>query len=112
METLNLYEIDSISVPAGATGTTVYLDRNGTETTYTLAQALALSPSELADVTSIHVVHTGLIETEGSSTIRLVYQLRHTHRSDGTPVVARRADHQPGACGRVQSRHHGHSHRL
>ena len=87
-ETLNLYDIDSITVPTGATATTVFLTIGGTETPYPLATALALTPDQLAGVTSVRVVHQGLIETEASSTVRLVYQLRATHRSDDSPVAA------------------------
>ena len=87
-ETLNLFAIDSITVPAGATATTVYLTIGGTETPYPLATALALTPDQLAGVTAVRVVHQGLIDTEASSTVRLVYQLRSTHRSDDSPVSA------------------------
>lgn len=88
--TTNLYEIAGISVPAGATGTVVNLNRDWgpVPTPYTLEEALALTPGDLADVTSIEVVHTGFIESQASTEIELVFQLRQTDRATGDPVAA------------------------
>ncbi|MGO7983605.1 hypothetical protein ACC691_37810, partial [Rhizobium johnstonii] len=55
---LNLYSIDSITVPAAATVSTVTLTRSGVPSDYTIAEAEALTPADLADVTGFSVVHT------------------------------------------------------
>ncbi|MGH1564113.1 DUF5979 domain-containing protein [Mumia sp. DW29H23] len=86
-QTLNLYEIGEITTPAGATETVVllYRDWSATPTAYSVAAAQALTPDELADVTGISVVHTGLIESQATADVELVFQLRVTNRVTGQP---------------------------
>jgi hypothetical protein len=70
-------DIVSITVPSGATDSVVTLTRDGAAaTTHTIAQALALSSSNLANVVGIEVVHTGRINTNASTTITLDTKLR------------------------------------
>ncbi len=85
--TLNLYAIGEITTPAGATGTEVVLYRNWstTPTSYTVAAAQAFTPAELADVTGVAVVHTGLIESQATTDVELVFQLRATNRVTEAP---------------------------
>lgn len=85
-DVLDLHQIASISVPAGATGTTVTLSRGAATTDYTLAQALALTPAQLADVTAVSVTHTGFIVSQATTTIVLVYQERPLTRSTGQAI--------------------------
>ncbi|WP_157432162.1 DUF5979 domain-containing protein [Agromyces italicus] len=92
-EFLNLYAIDSISVPAEATESTVTLTREGgaVDAPISIEDALALSPTDLADVIGIEVLHTdpdgvSILTTETSSVV-LTYQSRATQRTSGAPVT-------------------------
>ncbi|MEV8213238.1 DUF5979 domain-containing protein [Leifsonia sp. NPDC077715] len=88
-DAFDLVRIDGISVPTGATSSTVQLTTSGGVTTgYTIAEALALTAAQLADVVSIRVVHTGRIEAGEGSTVVFVTRLRATLRSTGDPVTA------------------------
>ncbi|WP_172979714.1 DUF5979 domain-containing protein [Agromyces agglutinans] len=86
---LNLYAIESISVPAEATVSTVELTRaGGTTTEHTIEEALALTPDELADVVGFAVTHTDpdrvAIQTQEQTSVLLAYQLREFLRDDPT----------------------------
>ncbi|MFF2496363.1 DUF5979 domain-containing protein [Agromyces sp. NPDC058064] len=86
-ELLNLYAIGTITVPDAATSSTVTLTREGGGTTdYTIADAQALSPAELADVIGFSVVHTDadevVIESKATASVVLTFQLRKTERSN------------------------------
>ncbi|SKB07278.1 DUF5979 domain-containing protein [Aeromicrobium choanae] len=90
----NLYDIDSITIPAGAAqaGVTVTLDRSGTPTDYGYDEALALTSAELADVTGVTVSFVGaegapLILSAATGEVALTWQLRAEKRSGG-PVEA------------------------
>lgn len=88
-DAFDLVRIDGITVPAGATSSTVELTSAGGVTTgYTIAQALALTAAQLADVVSIRVVHTGRIQAGENSTVVFITRLRATLRSTGDPVTA------------------------
>lgn len=85
----DLVKFESISVPAGATATTVELTTAGGITTgYTIAQALALSDVAMADVVSVRVLNTGRIQAGQASTVVFDTRLRATNRADGTAVTA------------------------
>ncbi|KQM80906.1 hypothetical protein ASE68_17950 [Agromyces sp. Leaf222] len=84
---LNLYSIDVITVPEAATQSTVTLTREGGGTDeYTIDEALALTPTDLADVVGFSVVHTDpdgvSIETEETTSVVLTYQLREFLRDE------------------------------
>ncbi|GAA1795714.1 DUF5979 domain-containing protein [Agromyces lapidis] len=92
-EYLDLYRIDSISVPAEATESTVTLTREGgaADAPISIAEALALAPGDLDDVIGIEVLHTdpdgvSILTTESSSVV-LTYQLRKNERTSGDPVT-------------------------
>jgi len=92
-DVFDLVKIESISVPAGATSSTVELTRVASGAppvtdSYSVADALALSASDLADVIGIRVVHSGRIEAGAASTVVFDTRLRATARTDGTPVTA------------------------
>ncbi len=97
----NLYRIADISVPAGADAALSIVRLSpavGGQTDFTIAQAKALTPAQLAGVTSVEVFHTGtpsaaggfttMIQPAASSTIRLEYQLRAVERATGHPFGA------------------------
>ncbi|UJP11221.1 DUF5979 domain-containing protein [Microbacterium sp. KUDC0406] len=94
-DTLDLYDIDAIQLPSGITEdeTTVTLSRSGTDTDYTYAEALALEPDDLADVTGVSIAFrsddgSAVIPTNGTGGVTLTWQLRETLRSDpSTPVT-------------------------
>ncbi len=89
-DTFDLKRIVSISVPTGADAddTVVTLVRDGAATTtHTVAGAIALSETDLANVISVQVTHNGRIVTGGASTLVMDLRLRETHRGDGTPVT-------------------------
>ncbi|MER3389308.1 MAG: DUF5979 domain-containing protein [Microcella sp.] len=87
-ESVNLYDIVTLTVPAGATTTEVLLTREGGAVdSYTRSAALALTPAGLADVVGIEVVHTGRIDVEASTRLVVDTQLRQDLRSaPGTRV--------------------------
>ncbi|MFE6994981.1 DUF5979 domain-containing protein [Microbacterium sp. NPDC057659] len=94
-DTLNLYDIDAIQVPNGISEdeTTVTLSRSGATTDYSYAEALALGPDDLADVTGVSIAFrsadgAAVIPTNGTGGITLTWQLREELRSaPGTPVT-------------------------
>lgn len=84
---LNLYRIESITVPDEATSSVVTLTREGGDTTdYSIDEALALSPTDLDDVIGFSVSHTApgevQIHTQASTTVMLTYQLREFLRDE------------------------------
>ncbi|UYM03378.1 DUF5979 domain-containing protein [Solicola gregarius] len=94
-DVFNLQQIVSISVPTAADPalSEVFLTENGTEgEALTIDEALALSESDLADVTQIRVLHHSpdgtlvAIEPDAQSVVELSMRLRPDHRSDGSPV--------------------------
>ncbi|MFC9560883.1 DUF5979 domain-containing protein [Agromyces sp. NPDC056965] len=92
-EYLNLYRIDSITVPADATQSTVTLTREGgaDDAPISIAAALALGHDDLDDVIGVTVLHTDpagveILSTE-QSTVLLTYQLRKTERSNPAEPV-------------------------
>ena len=87
-ESVNLFDIVSLTVPSGATSTVVNLEReSGDVDSYTRTQALALTAAQLADVVGIEVVHTGRIAVEGTTRLVVDTQLREDLRSTpGTRV--------------------------
>lgn len=90
-ELLNLYQIMSVSVPAGATDSRVlitYGSAPATPVSYSVFAALALTPTALADAIAIQVVHDGRIEPDASTTLVYAAQLRPTTRTAAAPVVA------------------------
>ncbi|MFF2272916.1 DUF5979 domain-containing protein [Agromyces sp. NPDC058136] len=92
-EYLNLVAIDSISVPADATESTVTLTREGgaIDPPISIDAALALTPADLADVIGVSVLHTDpddvAIRTTETSSVVLTYQLRATERTSGAAVT-------------------------
>lgn len=87
-DVVDLVDIVSISVPAGAETTTVTLGpASSYPDPFTLSEALALTTSELADATSIEVSHTGRIAAGAQTVVVLDARLREFLRSDsGTRV--------------------------
>jgi hypothetical protein len=106
---LNLYQIELKTLPDGITSDEVSvtlsrLDGSGGTTTQTrtAAEALAMTPAELADVVGVRVAYGSegnlsdptktLIPTDATATAVLTYQLRPTLRnddgSDGSAMVA------------------------
>lgn len=85
----DLKRIVAVSVPTGATSTTVRLTHADTSvTTHTVAQALVLSESALADVVGIEVEHLGRIAAGATATVQFDARLRATHRTTGDVPVA------------------------
>jgi hypothetical protein len=82
-EYVNLARIVSITVPSGATASTVTLAPLGS---FTIAEAIALTATELADVTSIEVVHEGRIAPSARTTVTMDTQLRSTVRTSGAAM--------------------------
>ncbi|MCL3838227.1 DUF5979 domain-containing protein [Aeromicrobium duanguangcaii] len=92
-DVLDLHQIATIPLPSGivAADVTVTLDHDGTPRDYTRAQALALSPADLADVVGVTVAYARadgrpVIAANASAAIDLVFQLRQDKRS-GDPVA-------------------------
>ncbi|MFF2372404.1 DUF5979 domain-containing protein [Agromyces sp. NPDC058110] len=87
--TFNLYAIGTISVPADATESIVTLTREGGGTDdHTIAEAQALTPTDLADVVGVTVTHrdpdrVAILTTEQTSIV-LTYQLREFLRDAPT----------------------------
>ncbi|MBW9092543.1 hypothetical protein JNB62_02465 [Microbacterium jejuense] len=95
-DTLNLYDIDAIQVPQGITEaetsvTLAFFD--GTSTTYSYADALALGAADLVDVVGVTVTFRdddggAVIATGATGGITLTWQLREELRSaPGTLVT-------------------------
>ena len=88
-DVFNLYGIRSISVPVGATNTTVTLTTtSGPLGPLSVAAALALLPADLQDVIGVSVDHTGRIDAGAATEIVLDVQLRAINRGSGVEVVA------------------------
>ncbi|MHA7985380.1 DUF5979 domain-containing protein [Rathayibacter sp. CAU 1779] len=92
-DTLNLYSIDTVTPPPGATAddTTVTLTGGTSAGTYTLADAQALSPTDLATVTGIEVSFgtpdgAPIINAAAQGVVGLTWQLRSTYRSSELPM--------------------------
>lgn len=89
---LNLYQIDSITVPTGATESTVtlHLSGGGTEE-YTIAQAKLRSPAQLTDVIGVSVLHNDPdnvgIRSGASTAVTLTFQMREFQRNNPTTAV-------------------------
>ncbi|RZU63829.1 putative repeat protein (TIGR01451 family) [Microterricola gilva] len=89
-EQFNLKSIVSIVEPAGSVGasTRVTLKRAGAAaTTHSVAQALALTEAQLANVVGITVAYNGRIESAAKGTVTMDLRLRPTQRSNGAPVT-------------------------
>ncbi|GAA2135648.1 hypothetical protein GALLR39Z86_37890 [Glycomyces algeriensis] len=87
-DVFDLKEIVAITVPEGATGTTVTITAAGGGTAvYTVEEALALSESDLADAVGISVVHTGRIESDAQAELVMDLRLRAVHRDGGAAVT-------------------------
>ncbi|MEQ1734862.1 MAG: DUF5979 domain-containing protein [Rhodoglobus sp.] len=83
---VNLQDIVSVTVPSGATASAVDVWRGATLTSYSIAQALALTEAALADVTAIDVRHTGRIDSNAVTTLTLDTRLREFVRGTATRV--------------------------
>lgn len=87
-DTFDLKDIVTITVPEGATASTVTIAFvGGTNTDYTVDEALALSESDLADAVGITVAHTGRIAAGAVATLAFDMRLRATHRDGGAAVT-------------------------
>jgi len=81
-DVVDLIDIVSITIPNGATASTVTLEpASDYPTSFTVAEALALTTAELAAATAIHVEHEGRIDAGASTRIVLDTRLREFHRS-------------------------------
>lgn len=88
-DVFNLSRIVAVSVPSGATDTTVELTTvDGVTTAFSIAQAVVLPESALTNVVGIHVVHTGRIDPGADTVVAFDLRLRATHRSTRLPVHA------------------------
>lgn len=97
-EVLNLYSIDSIQAPTGLTLDDAKISlthvRSGVEVVedYTVVEARGLLPGALADVVGVRLAfdrgdNKPVIAPEGAGTLDLTWQLRATHRSDGSAMA-------------------------
>ncbi|MHA7132793.1 DUF5979 domain-containing protein [Oerskovia turbata] len=87
-DVFDIKDIVSLTVPTGATSTTVSLAReDGSTTAHTRAGALALSEAQLADVVGVTVVHVGRIAAGASTVLVLDTRLRPEARGTGDPVT-------------------------
>jgi hypothetical protein len=84
---VNLTKIDSISIPSGSTATQGTVVLAPSNTSYTIAQALALTATDLANVTGITVTFTGPIAPNASIAVQVDTQLRATVRGSSDPVL-------------------------
>ncbi|MGG7464845.1 DUF5979 domain-containing protein [Plantibacter sp. YIM 135347] len=88
-DVFNVKRIVSITVPAGATGTSVTLTKaDGTTEAITREQALGLAESALTEVIGITVAHTGRIESNATTTVTFDTRLRATVRGTDERVSA------------------------
>ncbi|MBN9605843.1 MAG: hypothetical protein J0G30_04465 [Actinomycetales bacterium] len=86
-DAVDLTAIRTITVPSGATSTTVTIDwAAGGSTDYTRAQALALTATDLADAVGITVTHTGRIASGATARVDLDTRLRENLRGTTTRV--------------------------
>lgn len=88
-EAVNVYDIVEISVPSGATSTSVVLIRESGPDVMTRAAALALTPSQLENVVGIEIHHTGRIDVQATARLVIDTQLRQYLRS----TLDTRVDH-------------------
>ncbi|MEU6249437.1 DUF5979 domain-containing protein [Glycomyces sp. NPDC047010] len=87
-DVFDLKQIVAITVPDGATSTTVTLTfADGTTGAYTADEALALTEADLADAVGITVAHDGRIDAGATAGLTLDLRLRATHRSTGDAVT-------------------------
>ncbi len=89
-DTLDLDTIRSITLPPGVpqSGVSVVLTLAGGGTlTTNYAEALALTPTDLADVVGIAVSAVGTIQTKDAVGLLLTFQLRTTQRTSGAPMT-------------------------
>ncbi|MEU5870924.1 DUF5979 domain-containing protein [Glycomyces sp. NPDC047369] len=87
-DVFDLKQIVSVTVPDGATATTVTLAfADGTTGAYTVDEALALTEADLADAVGITVSHDGRIDAGATAGLVLDLRLRATHRSTGDAVT-------------------------
>ena len=87
---VNITKINSISFPLGAiqANSTVQISQdNGPTLSYTVAQALALTATDLTHATGIVVSHFGRIPTNANTDVQLDTQLRATIRGTSNPVL-------------------------
>ncbi len=77
----------SITDPAsiGATDVTITLSRGGAAQSYTRDEALALTETDLADVTGLIANYTGRIDADASAQVVFDTRLRPTSRETGQP---------------------------
>ncbi|MGX5682112.1 DUF5979 domain-containing protein [Schumannella luteola] len=94
-EFVTLTDIVSIQVPSGPTAT-VTLQPSGVE--LTIAEALLLTRSQLADVTGFEVSLDGVVPAGATITVVADTQLRSTERTSGADIVdARQLDNDVAA---------------
>lgn len=87
-DVFDLKQIVSITVPDGATSTTVTLAfADGTTGAYTVDEALALTEGDLADAVGVTVSHDGRIDAGAEADLVLDLRLRAAHRSTGDAVT-------------------------
>ena len=89
-DVLDLHQIAALPLPSGlaAADVTVALDHSGTTQEYTRAQALALTPAQLADVVGVTITYgraddRPVIAANAAAAVDLVFQLRQDKRSGG-----------------------------
>ncbi|MFD6166136.1 DUF5979 domain-containing protein [Oerskovia sp. NPDC060287] len=81
-------DVVTISVPSGATSTSVTLIREGgTSTTHTREEVLGFGADELADVVGMFVTHTGRIDAGATTVLVLDTRLRAEIRGTSDPVT-------------------------
>ncbi len=87
-DAVNMYDIVTLTVPSGATSSTVFLTQEGGDVDeYTVSAALALSSTALAQYVAVEVVHTGRIDVDAETRIVIDTQLREFLRSEPTTRV-------------------------
>ncbi|HEY4269279.1 MAG TPA: DUF5979 domain-containing protein [Galbitalea sp.] len=90
---LDITKIDSITVPAGTTSTTIQLaPASQYPTSYTVAQAVALTSSTLANATGITITYNGRIAAGKSAVATFETRLRPSVRGSGDPVLGAGVD--------------------
>ncbi|GAA1673156.1 hypothetical protein GCM10009830_19300 [Glycomyces endophyticus] len=88
-DVFDLKQIVGITIPDGATSSTVTLAlADGTTATYTVDEALALGEGDLADVVGITVAHDGRIAAGATAGLVMDLRLRATHRDGGAAVTS------------------------
>jgi uncharacterized repeat protein (TIGR01451 family) len=85
----DMVRLESISIPAGATSSSVVFSTvGGALPPVSVAEALAEPQSFLLTVTGIEVIHTGRVDAGASSTVVFDARLRARDRNDGTRITA------------------------